>query len=187
MKFEPDHPVLKNGASVTIRKAVKKDAPALIILKMEFVANCPFSTSSKGEFFPTKREEAARIQQFNTHPATLLLVATYREKIIGCLELKAERKMKTCHNALLGLVIAPKWQNQGLGSVLLEQAINWGKTHPDLENLWLQVVANHTQALYLYEKKGFKRTGRQPRYLKDTSGGYFDLLTLWLSVAEEQV
>lgn len=182
MKFEPREVTLKNGAKATIREATKKDARALADRMLEFVQTCSFTLISKDEFFPTKRNEADRMERLCQSSNSILLVAEQGKEIIGCLELKGENRKKTRHNASLGLMVAPKWQNTGVGSLLLQSAVSWAAQHPVLENLWLDVFANHHQAIHLYEKLGFQSVGTRWGYIKDGTGQPIDQITMFLRV-----
>jgi RimJ/RimL family protein N-acetyltransferase len=74
-----------------------------------------------------------------------------------------------------------EWRNQGLGTVLMQTAIDWAKTNPLLENLQLEVYAENLAGIKLYEKMGFKQCGIIPNLFKE-NGHYCDSIMMTLSV-----
>lgn len=160
MKFTPVELPLKNGIFITIREAVKKDASMLIETVSRYIMDSKHLISVIEEFNPTIDEEKNRIHFYNDKNNSLLLVACYKNKIIGNIELRGETRRKIKHNATLGLGILSQWQNLGLGAALMKQAINWAKQNPTLENIWLNVHATNAIAIQLYERLNFVHSGQ---------------------------
>lgn len=93
------------------------------------------------------------------------------EKIIGCgcfWEILEE-----AHITLL--MIAPDYQGQGLGQLLLYQLLK-AATLRDLERATLEVRASNQVALSLYQKFGFQALGRRKGYYQQTGE---DAIILW--------
>ncbi len=181
MKFSPIQEILKNGESVTIREATRKDAGALITAVGTYLSTSPHLITTVEEFNPTSRSEARWIEGMARESNSLLLVALHRKTIIGNLTLKGEARKKIRHNATLGVGIIPEWRGQGLGRLLIESAVQWARDSSVLENLWLQVFSGHTQGIELYEKLGFEKTGVQQKYVL-YKGEYTDSITMRLAL-----
>ncbi|MNY39328.1 Spermidine N(1)-acetyltransferase [compost metagenome] len=74
-----------------------------------------------------------------------------------------------------------EWQSVGLGTALLEAAIDWARTASELEILFLQVYAENEAGLSLYRKMGFVENGRIPNFFKQ-NGRYHDEITMHLAL-----
>jgi RimJ/RimL family protein N-acetyltransferase len=74
---------------------------------------------------------------------------------------------------LLGISVRQGWRNQGVGSKLLAQAIEWVRQSGVITRIELYVYARNQAAIHLYEKFGFEVEGRRRRALYQ-NGEYLD-------------
>lgn len=79
-------------------------------------------------------------------------------------------------NHLLNLCIAPGWQRQGLGIILLEHAIRLA-TSQNCHCMLLEVRPSNKAGFRLYRKYGFYEVGRRPDYYR-SSGGREDAILM---------
>lgn len=173
----PTQVTLKNGSLVTIRLATTSDAPELIDTVSTYIADSPYIPMLPAEFHPTLQEEEAWIQGFLDKDNSLLLVAVHDGRIIGNIDLTGSPRRIMQHTALVGMGMLREWRGQGLGSALLEAAIQWATDNPLLEILWLQVYTTNAAGVALYQGHGFVEHGVIPRYFKH-DGHYDDCLTM---------
>ncbi|MBO9620429.1 MAG: GNAT family N-acetyltransferase [Niabella sp.] len=174
MKIEPVTVTLKNNITVTLRAAVKSDAEALLEAGWRYLEESPYLITTINEFNWTQQQEQAWIRSLNEKENGLLLVAVYNTKIIGSLDLRGELRSKVYQNATLGIALRKQWQQIGLGTALLQTAINWAQQKGILKNIWLNVHATNERAIALYKKMGFKEAGLQPNYIKEADGSFTD-------------
>lgn len=80
------------------------------------------------------------------------------------------RRMR--HRTELGLSVLKEYWNRGIGSLLLESLIKYAGEN-GIELIYLDVRNDNTSAIHLYEKYGFRKTGRCPAYFK-IGDAYFD-------------
>ena len=114
----------------------------------------PFSVESEAEF----------ISQMQNSCDDIMLIAKDRDKIIGCASLnRLPRRMK--HRGELAISVAREYWNQGIGSRLLANIIDFAKKNT-FEVIDLQVRSDNLSAIYLYEKFGFKKIGNHPAFFK---------------------
>jgi ribosomal-protein-alanine N-acetyltransferase len=66
---------------------------------------------------------------------------------------------------VLFLATSPQLQNQGIMAQLLDQFLQANRG----SEIWLECRADNLRARHLYLKKGFRETGRRPRYYSDGS------------------
>ena len=70
---------------------------------------------------------------------------------------------------LLNLCVHPRRQGQGLGSLLLTQAIERARVL-DCHAMYLEVRPSNPEAASLYERRGFHVVGRRPDYYRSAEG-----------------
>lgn len=59
-----------------------------------------------------------------------------------------------------GIVITSKMQNKGYGKEALRRSVEYGFNELDLKRIYLEVYANNTRAIHIYENCGFKEYDR---------------------------
>ena len=69
---------------------------------------------------------------------------------------------------LLNVAVSPKFQRKGIGSTLLQHAINCVKGHADM--LFLEVRVSNQKAIDLYSKEGFFELGNRKNYYPTVNG-----------------
>lgn len=69
---------------------------------------------------------------------------------------------------ILNLCVAPEWQGQGIGRILLTRVIQLARYHR-VKGIFLEVRPSNTAARRLYEKAGFVEVGCRPSYYPGTA------------------
>jgi RimJ/RimL family protein N-acetyltransferase len=93
---------------------------------------------------------------------------------IGELAIQADKTV-----ADFGMMVAEGWRGQGVGSALLERAIQWAIDH-DCPKVALQVWPHNTNAIALYRKFGFQEEGRLRRQYRRRNGELWDAIVMGL-------
>lgn len=76
--------------------------------------------------------------------------------------LKGHDSPKTKHNVDLAVTVKKDYWKKGLGTLLLEHAINYARITGEVKNIYLEVRKDNIPAIKLYEKQGFKKVGEMP-------------------------
>ena len=84
------------------------------------------------------------------------------------------------HRAELGITVLKSEWNKGLGSRLLEMAIEYAKSH-GIEIINLEVRSDNFRAIHVYEKFGFRKIGASPAYFK-IGDSYIDFDIMYLDL-----
>ena len=102
------------------------------------------------------------------------LVASVDGRIVGCLALiNTSRSPRRRHVAELGMAIHDEWQGKGIGTALMQAAIELADSWLALSRLELTVFTDNEAAIRLYKNCGFEIEGTHRRYaFRD--GGYVD-------------
>jgi RimJ/RimL family protein N-acetyltransferase len=151
----------EDGRAFQVREARKEDAAALLRYAEALFAEPGLSLlASPGEFSKTLAEEEEFIQS-HSGPNSLLLLATAGEEVIGSLGFQAGTFARTGHAGTFGLAVANPWRGVGVGSAMLERLIAWGKEHPEIERIGMEVFETNPGAIRLYRRFGFQEEGRR--------------------------
>lgn len=90
------------------------------------------------------------------------LLVIHKDQVIGVSNLDMYDKTEK-HVCNIGLSIAAKYRNEGIGRILLETIIEEGRKNiPNLSIITLCVFGNNTRARKIYEKAGFVEYGNLP-------------------------
>ena len=64
---------------------------------------------------------------------------------------------------ILNFAVRPDERQKGVGTLLIREAVAWGKTFA-AQKAFLEVRSSNLAALLFYERQGFEVTGHRPRY-----------------------
>lgn len=179
--MNPKEVTLKNGKTVLIRQAEVADAQHLLDCVKKYIPQSEYIPKLEQEIVITVEQEREWINSFLIHNNSLLLVAEYENLVIGNIDLTGNRRKVMEHTAVIGMGMLKEWRNSGLGTALLDTAIEWARQNPVLELIWLQVYTANKAALHLYRKMGFEENGIMKSFFKHNND-YFDNLTMTMIV-----
>lgn len=172
---------LKNGKYVTIRPAQLTDAENLRETVKKYLGDSAYIPKSSDEFKLTVADEQSWICSFIEKENSLLLVAVSEGRIIGNIDVTGHTRHAMMHTAVIGMGMLSEWRNLGLGTALMQQAVDWARNNPILETLWLEVYTENEAGIALYKNSGFEECGTVKNFFKH-DGRYFDKLTMCRSV-----
>jgi len=144
---------------IRVRPAAREDCDALLALYCE--VHDAHLEAHPDEFEAlTPQDEARLLQEFARSDGPRLLVAESARGPVGCVRFEVQdaarsgrrRRARLYVNLL---VVAPKWQAQGLGTLLLEHVHAFARTH-DIEAIELDVHEYNAAARRLYERMGYR-------------------------------
>lgn len=181
MKFNPVIVKLKNSKEIQIRSAEISDAENLLKTIQKYIVDSEYIPKISEEIKLTIQQEEEWINTFIQKENSLLLIAEYENEIIGNIDITGSSRTIMQHTGVIGMGMLKEWRNFGLGTELMNLAINWAKDNPILELLWLQVYCENELGVNLYRKMNFKDNGIIKNYFKK-NGKYYDNLTMSLSL-----
>lgn len=79
----------------------------------------------------------------------------------------------------IGMLVAADWRGRGIGTALVETAIDWARNR-GLHKLTLSVFPHNEAAIALYRKCGFVEEGRRVKHLRRANGELWDLIDMGL-------
>lgn len=146
----------KDGTKVTLRPAEKDDAFDIITNVEEIIQEGKYIQKEKVR---TIEEEQAFIQEM-IEKDNMYTAVVIHGHVVGIARLvRGELNMKR-HTALFRTWLSKEAQGKGLGNIIMDYTIQWGKLH-QLHKICLTVFASNKVAKRLYEKYGFVTEGVQ--------------------------
>jgi RimJ/RimL family protein N-acetyltransferase len=108
-------------------------------------------------------DERRYLRTIDKHPDAAVYVAEDEGVIVGRLSLSRDPHPASRHVADLGLMVAESHRRQGVGTLLLDQAVTWARAS-GVGKLELHVFPWNEPALALYTSFGFEREGYRRRH-----------------------
>ena len=96
-------------------------------------------------------------------------------ELVGIINITADQRPRVSHIGDVFLGIKKAYWGNGLGSVLMEEAIEWAKSSGSVRRLQLTVQKRNLAAVHLYEKMGFIIEGSQERGACIEGGEFLDV------------
>jgi RimJ/RimL family protein N-acetyltransferase len=81
----------------------------------------------------------------------------------------------------IGMLIVEGWRGQGLGTAMLDAAINWASA-AGAHKMALEVWPHNTAAIELYRRAGFEEEGRKRRHYRRRDGELWDAVLMGRSL-----
>lgn len=116
------------------------------------------------------------------------LIACAEEEVVGQLGLHTfPNRPRRRHVAQIGMAVRDDWQGKGVGSALMQAAIDLAENWLQITRLELEVYTDNQAGFHLYQKFGFEIEGKLRQYaFRD--GKYVDAYSMakLLTVSAEE-
>ena len=127
----------------------------------------------------TVEEERTWIQEHLDHTGKILLLAETSRNIVGNVRVESGQYRRIAHRGNLSMAVMKQWRGRGVGTSLLQAALDWAESSPLVEKVCLEVFATNSAAIGLYNKLGFVEEGRRIKDIKLGAGNYVDAVTMY--------
>lgn len=152
-----------NGAA-QIRPLVATDAAAYKTLRDEALRTAPEAFTSD-HASSVGRDASEYVGRFGSLESGQFFLGAFDAagQLVGCLGCEREQRTQQRHIAtLVGMMVSPQAQRQGIGQQLLDTCVGAASRVPGLTQLVLSVTASNTHVVRLYEQAGFRAWGLLP-------------------------
>jgi putative acetyltransferase len=163
-----------------IRRAEPSDAEGLTRLG-EAVGSEPEGWLVTTNGWRQVSDERRYLRAIRRYPNAAVFVAEDDGRIVGRLSIARDQHPASRHVADLGLMVAMSHRRQGIGTKLLEAALDWAR-HSEVRKLELHVFPHNEAAIRLYERFGFVREGYRRGHYKRGSQ-YVDAILMAYDVS----
>ena len=158
-----------------IREAEVEDAAALVSFLNRVSVETDFTSLDGDGILLTSEDMAIFLNKQASWDNQITLLAFLNDKIAGIVNITADQRKRVRHIGDLFIVIGKKYWNNGLGSLLLEEVVEWAQASGILRRLQLTVQTRNLAAVHLYQKHGFAIEGRQERGAYIEEGEFIDV------------
>lgn len=155
-----------------IRFAEYSDAESILNFTKKLGKESPYLLFDEEGISFSVREEEKYISDLQGTKSMLLVAENVEGQIIGTLGMHVSPKEKISHRGEFGIGVLKQYQKKGVGNALIEEMFAYAK-NVDLKVIDLTVAKSNIEAIRLYERKGFLRTGEIHMMIK-TSAGFED-------------
>jgi RimJ/RimL family protein N-acetyltransferase len=142
---------------VIIRRAEPGDAQGLADLG-DAVGSEPEGWLVTTNGWRSPADERRYLRAIRRYAHAAVFVAEDEGEIVGRLSIARDQHPASRHVADLGLIVAATHRRRGIGTALLNAAVEWARAS-DVLKLELHVFPWNEGAIILYERFGFEREG----------------------------
>ena len=158
-----------------IREAEVEDATELIALLDQIGHESSFTSLDENGIAMSESEMQRFINKQAQSDNQITLLAYLNEELAGVINITADQRPRVRHIGDVFLGIKKAYWGNGLGSILMEEAIEWAQSSGSIRRLQLTVQKRNTAAVHLYEKMGFIIEGLQERGAYIEGGEFLDV------------
>lgn len=159
--------------NIIYRKAQEEDAEKIVAFFNIVGGETNYMSFEKDEYSLDVKEQAEVIRGFKGNATNTMLLAMDGEEIAGLSTITSSHKIKSRHDAELGVVVAKKYQGKGIGTALIRQVIDWVKENGITTRMSLEVRADNIKAVEIYLRFGFVIEGCKKNSTR-LNGIYYD-------------
>ena len=170
-----------NGEAVTLRTLRWEDLDSCVVFVNDLVVE-KRTEPNLGVMVDTKqtREEEAEwltsqltgIEKENI----ISVVADVRGRVVGNSSVTRGSYRDTRCHGYLGIAISRKSRDMGIGREMMRTLVKESR-RAGLKTIQLEVFANNPRAIHVYEKTGFRQSGRVPKKML-RSGKFIDSIIM---------
>lgn len=166
-----------NGLSFTIRSAVKSDAAALSVVRVQIDGETENMDREQGEAFIDVSGFEQIIKSDSESPRNLFLVAVVQNRIVGFSRCAGTYLKRFSHKVEFGVCVLKKYWGYGIGKNLMQKSIAWAEAN-GIKKITLNVLETNEGAILLYKKLGFEVEGilKKDKLLSD--GDYYNTIVM---------
>lgn len=159
--------------NIIYRKAREEDAEKIVKFFNIVGGETNYMSFEKDEYALNVEEQAELIRSLEGNATNTMLLAMDGEEIAGLSTITSSHKIKSGHDAELGIVVGKKYQGKGIGTALIRQVIDWVRENGITTRMSLEVRADNVKAVNMYMKFGFVVEGCRKNSTR-LNGTYYD-------------
>ena len=131
-----------------IREAEVEDAAELVSFLNRVSVETDFTSLDRNGILMTDTEMELFLDKQAHSENQITLLALLNDEIAGLVNITADQRKRVRHIGDLFIVIGQKYWNNGLGSLLLEEVVEWAQASGILRRLQLTVQTRNQGAVH---------------------------------------
>mgnify|MGYP003465179078 FL=1 len=163
--------------NITIREAIPDDAAQLLTVMRQIGQETEFLVMDEAGIELPEELLALQLADLYDSPSNVLFLALVDDRIVGTASIKSQPERRIKHIGELGVSILKEYWGLGLGSILIEELLEWAQASQEIFRIELTVQEQNPRAVALYEKFGFKKEALMERGARADDGRF---LKVWL-------
>ena len=174
--------ITPKGLAVHIRNGMASDGSTVLENFNLTHAETDYLRTYPDENHFDAEQESCYLEKKVTSPNEIELIAFVDGKMAGTAGIEAiGTQYKVAHRAEFGISILKDYWGLGIGRALMEACIQCAKA-AEYAQLELEVVAENTRAISMYQTAGFVEYGRNPKGFRSRNTGYQELISMRLEL-----
>lgn len=157
---------------IIVEEAQLSDAKALVDLLSQVSQETDFVVA---ETILSQEDMEIFLERHLESVNEICLVVRVGKELAGVLNVSSTSSPQTNHIGDIFIAVQEKYWGYGLGSLLMEVALDWACHTPVIRRLELTVQDRNSRAVHLYEKFGFKIEATKERGAKTKDGEFLDV------------
>lgn len=162
---------------INYRRVQESDAQHIVEFYNYVGGETRYLSFEKDEYPLNVEAQIEAIRSLEGNQTNIMLLAMDGDEIAGIATINSSSKIKARHDGELGIVVAKKYQGQGIGTELIRQLIEWAKGNGVTTRISLDTRADNVKAVSLYLKFGFVVEGCRKNSTL-LNGTYYDLYVM---------
>ncbi len=173
---------LKNGMECCIRNGSESDGQAVLDNFNLVIGETDYLLSYPGESSFDVTQESRFLKEKTESENEILLVAVVDGAVVGTAGIEAiGAQYKVRHRAEFGISVAKDFWGLGIGQALMAACVECARAAGYIQ-LELNVVAENTRAVSMYQKAGFVEYGRNPKGFRSRITGFQEVIDMRLEL-----
>lgn len=165
---------LKDNRTCILRPVEAKDAEAMLEYLRVVSLETPFLLRNGDEVTYTVESEEQLLEDKRNHPREIMMAAEVDGVIAGnCGIISNGSLRRVSHRCGFAIALKKQYWHIGIGSAMMDYAFCLAEKM-GYEQVELEVVDGNHRAKSLYERYGFRETGKNYHALKYDDGSYRD-------------
>lgn len=165
---------LKSGEILNIREAVPEDAAGFLSYMIKIGAESDNLLFGEGDVDMTEAQEREFLQKQRDTPDSVMFLGELNGEIVCSAQVGRQGgSSRTTHRGGMAIAVLKDHWNKGVGTCMMQEIISFARSL-GIEQLELEVKSDNENAIALYRKTGFRKTGEIPRYFRYTPNRYAD-------------
>lgn len=169
---------------VYFSEAEPADAVAFIDFMNQVASETDYLVMDESGFRFSPEEMERIFEAGIENPGELCLLAKVGSEVIGAISVKSSKQFRISHIGNIFIAIKKDYWGHGLGTILLDEVIEWAQEIDLLKRLELTVQVRNQAAVHLYQKMGFMIEGTQVRGARTDEGEWLDLYYMGRLIGE---
>jgi RimJ/RimL family protein N-acetyltransferase len=130
----------------------------------------------EGEFHLTVEQEKEHIRKINSEQESYMVIGIINGKLASISQISGSVRKRIAHNCELSISVRKEFWGIGAGSAILDDLISHAKESGRFKNINLGVRSCNDNAVKLYEKFGFVKSGVHKDYIRIGENFYDEIL-----------